>query len=110
MSDEDQAAFCTVYVTAGTASEAQHIAHVIVSERLAACANILPTIGSIYHWDGKVEAAEESAILFKTRRALFDTLADRVRALHSYDNPCVVAWPITAGSAEYLAWIGAETE
>lgn len=100
---------CTVYVTAATEAEAQEIARTVVSERLAACGNVLPTITSIYHWEGRVTQSAEAGLLLKSRRALYPRLEARIRDLHSYDNPCIVLWPIAAGSADYLNWIAAET-
>ncbi len=100
---------CTVYVTTESEAEALMIARAVVGERLAACANILPSITAVYHWDGKVNEGGEAALLLKTRRALYDRLEARIRELHSYDNPCIVLWPIDAGSRDYLNWIDAET-
>ncbi len=99
----------SVYMTASSADEAETIARALVEDGLAACVNILGPIRSVYRWQGKVADAAEVALVAKTRSALFDALAARVRALHSYETPCIVAWPIEAGDAAYLAWIGAET-
>ncbi len=63
----------------------------------------------MYWWDGAVEEDSETVLIAKSRAALLDTLTERVRALHSYDCPCVVALPIEAGNAGFLEWIGAET-
>jgi periplasmic divalent cation tolerance protein len=101
-------AACTVYVTAASHGEAVSIARTVVAERLAACANILPAVTSVYHWQGQVQEDAEVALLLKTETRLFDRLATRIRELHSYDTPCIVAWPIVAGDAAYLAWLGAE--
>lgn len=98
-----------VYVTAPSDAEAAQIAGIVVGERLAACANILPAMRSIYWWQGHVESAEEVALLLKTRAALVETLIERVRDLHSYDCPCVVAMPVVAGNPAFLDWIRSET-
>ena len=90
-------------------AEADRIAEALIDERLAACVNILGKIRSVYRWQGKIERADEVAMIAKTTEALFETLAARVRALHSYDTPAIVAWPIVAGDAVYLDWISAET-
>ena len=90
-------------------AQAERIAGTLVDERLAACVNILGGVRSIYRWRGAVERADEVAMIAKTTEALFGLLAARVRALHSYDTPAIVAWPIVAGDAAYLDWIGAET-
>jgi periplasmic divalent cation tolerance protein len=97
------------YVTAGSAEEAQRLARAIVAERLAACANVIPGMRSVYWWEGAMSEAEETVVLFKTRADRFDALADRVKALHSYDCPCVVALPVAAGLPGYLGWIEAES-
>ncbi len=98
-----------VYMTTGTVEEARVIGRRLVEERLAACANILPAMESIYHWQGRVETAQEAVLIAKTRAVLVDQLSARVREWHSYDCPCVVALPITAGNPAYLRWLGAET-
>jgi periplasmic divalent cation tolerance protein len=97
------------YVTVASLEEAQRLARTIVGERLAACANIVPGMRSVYWWEGAVNEAEECIILFKTLAERFDALAARVKALHSYDCPCVVALPIGAGLPAYLGWIEAES-
>jgi periplasmic divalent cation tolerance protein len=99
----------SVYIVAADMAEAEGIAEVLVAERLAACVNILGGVRSIYRWQGAVERSDEVAMIAKTTDAVFDALAARVRALHSYDTPAIVAWPIVAGDAAYLAWIEAET-
>jgi periplasmic divalent cation tolerance protein len=102
-------AFVSVYMTASSMEEAETIAEALVGERLAACVNILGAVRSVYRWQGAVRRDGEIALVAKTRAAMFDMLAARVRALHSYETPCIVAWPIAAGDAAYLAWLGAET-
>lgn len=97
------------YITVGPRAEALAIGRALVEERLAACANLLDGAVSIYRWQGKIEQDDEVVLIAKTRTELVDRLIARVRALHSYDCPCVVALPIEQGNAEYLAWIKAET-
>ncbi len=84
------------------------IADVLVTERLAACVNILGAVRSVYRWQGEIERADEVAMIAKSRADLFDKLASRVRSLHSYDTPAIVAWPIVAGDKDYLDWIDTE--
>jgi periplasmic divalent cation tolerance protein len=98
-----------VYVTSASRDEALRIGRALVEERLAACANIYGEIRSIYRWEGQVQDDAEIVVILKTRAGLVERLSDRIRALHSYDCPCVVAVPITGGNPEFLAWIGAET-
>ena len=97
------------YVAAGSVEEAQRLARTVVSERLAACANMIPGMRSVYWWQGEMGEAEETIVVFKTRSDRFDALAARVEALHSYDCPCVVALPVTAGLPAYLGWIASES-
>jgi periplasmic divalent cation tolerance protein len=94
-----------VYMTAADEGEAIAIARTIVTERLAACANILPGMRSVYRWDGKVEEGREVVLIAKTRTDRFPDLAARVRELHSYATPCIVELPIGRGDAPYLDWL-----
>jgi periplasmic divalent cation tolerance protein len=101
--------FVFAYVTAGSADEADQLARTIVTERLAACANVIPGMRSVYWWEGAVHEAEECIVLFKTRMDRFDALAARVKEIHTYDCPCVVAVPLSAGLPAYLDWIASES-
>jgi periplasmic divalent cation tolerance protein len=98
-----------VFVTAPSAGEAARIGRVVVDERLAACANVVPSIASTYWWQGVVEEAAEVLILLKTRQELLEPLIRRVRALHSYTVPEVIAVPIAGGNPDYLRWIDDST-
>ncbi len=100
---------CMIYVTTGSRDEALKIARALVDEKLAACANVLGQADSIYRWQGKVEEAQEVVVIAKTRRDLADQALARIKALHSYDVPCAVAYDIAAGLPDYLAWIDRET-
>lgn len=96
------------FSTAGSAEEAEHIAHTLVGERLAACVNLLPAT-SIYRWRGVVERAPEVLLVIKTRQSRLASLSARLRAVHSYEVPELIAVPIAAGSSSYLAWLLEET-
>ena len=100
---------CSVYMTAGSIGEARAIAADLVERRLAACVNLVPGITSIYRWQGEVTDDAEVAMFAKTRADLVAALTERVKAMHSYDCPCIVALPIAAGNADFLDWIAAET-
>ena len=110
MTDKSSSGYVTVFVTAANKDEAEVIARTLVQERLVACANVMDGIRSYFQWEGDVQAEDEVVLLAKTRSALFSDIEDRVKELHSYDCPCIVAWPIEVGSADYLAWIEAETK
>ncbi|MBW8269437.1 divalent-cation tolerance protein CutA [Caldovatus aquaticus] len=98
-----------VYVTAADAEEARRIGRALVEERLAACVNVLPGHTAIYRWQGRLEEAAEAAFVAKTTAARFAALRARIRALHSYTLPCILALPAACGDAEFLAWVRAET-
>ena len=98
-----------VYVTTGGRESALAIGRTLVEARLAACANVIDGMESVYHWEGKIEQAKEAVLIVKTRAALLDKLTDLVRRLHDYDCPCVVALPIVGGNPAYLDWISDET-
>ena len=98
-----------IYVTAPSHDEALRLARVAVEERLAACANVLGPITSVYWWEGKVNQDGEVALLLKTRAALVEALTARLRELHPYECPCVVALAIDGGNPAFLSWIAAET-
>ena len=101
--------FVVVLVTAGSAEEAARIGRTLVEERLVACANVVGPIRSLYRWRDAVEDAAEHLLLLKARAADVAALDARVRALHSYEVPEVLALPVQAGSAAYLAWLDEAT-
>ena len=98
-----------VLVTAPSAEKAAELGRVLVSERLAACASVVPGIRSIYWWEGRVQDEPEALIVLKTTRARLGSLRDRVLALHPYQVPEVVALGIEGGNEKYLEWIAGET-
>jgi periplasmic divalent cation tolerance protein len=97
--------FIIIFVTAGSAAEAETIAKTLIEEQLAACVNILPPIRSIYRWEGKLTDDQEWLVLIKTRAERFSAVEARVKALHSYQIPEVIALPIVQGAAGYLRWL-----
>lgn len=97
------------YVTAPSREIALAIGRTIVAERLAACANVIDSAASVYWWQGTLEEASEAVLILKTRAELLERLTARVKALHPYECPCVVALPIAGGNPEYLDWIAGET-
>ncbi|MDF7801075.1 divalent-cation tolerance protein CutA [Pontiellaceae bacterium B1224] len=98
-----------VYVTATESDEAKAIARTVVEERLAACANLLGSIESVYWWDGKLCEDTEVALVLKTSKVRKNELIARIRELHSYETPCIVCLPITDGNPDFLKWIEMET-
>lgn len=98
-----------VYVTVPNRADATKIAKTVVSERLAACANIMDGMSSIYWWDNQLQEDSETVLILKTRKDLSSKLIERIEALHSYDCPCALALAIEDGNAEFLNWIANET-
>ena len=94
-----------IMVTAGSEEQAMSIAQVLVGERLAACVNVVGPIRSIYRWQGEVHDDSEHLMLIKTRASLVSKVERRVRKLHSYEVPEVIALSIVAGSKPYLEWL-----
>ena len=98
-----------VYVTTSSQDEAERIASAVVLERLAACANILGSIRSVYVWKGKVENGSEVAMLLKTTEARVSAVVGRVKSLHSYECPAIVVLPVLGGNMEFLQWVQSES-
>jgi periplasmic divalent cation tolerance protein len=99
-----------LYITASSRDEAKKIGRALVEERLAACANVLDGMESIYWWEGKLTEDREAVLIAKTRADLVPAAIAKVRALHSYTVPCVVALPLLDGNPAYLDWLRAETK
>lgn len=99
-------AYVIVMVTTPSKLEAERIAQHLLEERLIACANIIGPVSSLFHWSGKMEKTEEYLTLMKSRKDLFEKLSEAVKALHSYEVPEILAFPIVEGSKGYLDWLG----
>ena len=98
-----------VYVTTSSPDEAACIGKVLVTEKLVASINILGEIRSIFRWEEKIHDKKEALLIAKTSTLRVDELIDRIRSLHSYQCPCIVAWRLDGGNDAYLNWIGRET-
>jgi periplasmic divalent cation tolerance protein len=98
-----------IYITAASREQAIGIGRTLVEERLAACANVLDGMTSVYRWEGSTQVAGEAVLLLKTQTSMVDRVTSRVRQLHTYEVPCVVSWPLEQGNPGYFAWIHAET-
>lgn len=94
-----------VFITAANEEEAVKIARALVEERLAGCVNIIRNIRSIYSWQGKIEDEAEVLMIAKTQRSLFDKLSQKIKELHSYTVPEIIALPVVEGSEDYLKWL-----
>lgn len=94
-----------VYVTTANEEEARRIGRTLVERKLAACANIVPAIQSIYEWEGKVVEDDETLLLLKSTATALEELTACVKELHSYSVPCVTAFPIAGGNKDYIQWV-----
>ncbi len=99
-----------VYITCKNRDQALRIGRLLVESRLAACANVMESMHSLYWWQGEVVEDQEAVLIVKTRAAHLESLIAAVKSAHSYEVPCIVALPILEGNPDYLAWLAAETE
>jgi len=95
----------SVYAIFANVEEADRVGRTVIEERRAACINILSPVRSIYRWQGAIETADEVAAILKTTSEAADALIARIAALHSYDVPCIVTWPVDKVVAGYAAWV-----
>jgi periplasmic divalent cation tolerance protein len=100
--------FIQVITTAGSRDEAQRLADMLVDGRLAACVQVLGPLASTYWWQGRRETSEEWQCVAKTERRLYAEVEAAIKARHSYTTPEILALPVLAGHAAYLAWLEAE--
>lgn len=99
-----------IYITTSSEEESSIIGEKLVAERLVGCANIIQDIKSFYWWQGNLEKDQESILLVKSRVSKVDDIIGRVKELHSYENPAIIALPIINGSKDYLNWLEEEIE
>lgn len=97
-----------VYITTADEAEALRIGRAVVERRLAACANVVPAIRSVYWWEDRVVEDSEAVLILKTREAVLEDLVAAVRELHSYSVPAITAYKIAGGHADYLTWVTGE--
>lgn len=97
-----------VFVTVGSEAEARKIADLLLDHRKAACINIVPRVDSSFWWQGKVDSAQESLLIIKTRESLLPEVTRLVKEAHSYTVPEIVALPIIGGNEDYLKWLDDE--
>ena len=99
-----------VFVTAGTEEEARGIAEVLLDKRKAACVNIVPKVDSLFWWQGKLDSAQESLLIIKTKASLLPDVVSLVKGIHSYEVPEIIAMPIIGGNEDYLKWLNSEVK
>ncbi len=98
-----------IFVTAANKKEAEKIASTLIEKKLAACVNIIENVNSLFWWQGKVDRLKEALLIVKTRRTLMNKLIKKVKSLHSYAVPEIIALPIVSGDKKYLQWINEST-
>ncbi len=108
MTGENETAPLLVYITAANEEEAARIGRRLVEDGLCACTNVLGPVRSFYRWKGEVQDDRETVLIAKTLAGRLDEVTARVRELHSYEIPCVVAVPIKGGNPQFLDWLAAE--
>ena len=97
-----------VFVTAGTEQEARRIGELLLDRRKAACVSIVPGVDSLFWWQGKLDSAQESLLIIKTKASLLPDVVSLVKGIHSYEVPEIIAMPIIGGNEDYLKWINSE--
>jgi periplasmic divalent cation tolerance protein len=102
--------YVVVLVTVPSKDVGRDVAQALLGQKLAACVNLVPSVASLYTWEGELCSDEEVLLVVKTTEAAFDELAATVRDAHPYDVPEIIALPIVAGSQDYLDWIGEVVE
>ena len=102
--------YSLIYITAKDVKEATKIANILVDEKLAACVNVLMGVKSFYKWKGKRICDKEVPLIAKTRKSLVKRVIKRVKEVHSYDAPCIIALPIVDGNPDFLKWIKENTK
>lgn len=97
--------YLVVFITTSNAVEAQRIANVLISEKKAACINIVSQVHSRFWWQGKIDSADETLLVIKTKVSLLDELITLVKENHSYEVCEIIALPIVGGNRDYLKWV-----
>ena len=100
--------YIVLFITTATAEEAQRISRVLLEQKKVACVNIVPRVNSLFWWQDKLDSAEESLLIVKTKASLLSEIVPLVKEIHSYDIPELIALPIIGGNQDYLDWIQKE--
>lgn len=100
--------YIVVLITANTAGEAQRIAALLLEQRQAACVNIIPEVDSRFWWEGRLDSAQASLLIVKTRASRLPEIIKSVKGIHGNTVPEIIALPITGGNQDYLEWLGRE--
>ena len=104
----DNTSIVMLYITAANADDAARIGRTLVEERLCACANVIAPVRSFYRWEGRVQDDQEAVLIAKTIAGKVEAATARIKALHAYEVPCVVAFPVDGGNTDFLDWVARE--
>ncbi len=96
-----------VITTVGSVDEAKRLGYALIEQRLAACSTLLPSVHSIYRWQGKIESSDETMLLIKTTLGQLPLLEARLCEMHSYETPEILVLPVESGGRSYLDWLQA---
>ena len=105
----EKSSYIVLFITAATTDEAQQIAKVLLEQKKVACVNVVPRISSYFRWQNKLDSAQESLLIVKTKSSVFAEIVNLVKKVHSYDVPEIIALPILDGNQDYLEWIEKNT-
>ena len=97
-----------ILITTSIDEEAERIANKLLTQRKAACVNIIPKVRSLFWWKGELDSADEAVLIVKTKASLVDQIVSLVREAHSYEVPEVIALPLIGGNRDYLNWMSDE--
>ena len=97
--------FCIILITASSMDEGEKIADSLVENHLAACVNLVPSVKSVFFWEGKTDRQSEVLLIAKSTKALLNQITDHVKKIHSYSVPEIIAIPVIGGSEDYLKWV-----
>jgi periplasmic divalent cation tolerance protein len=102
--------YIVIFITASSDAEARNIAQLLLEEKKAACVNIVSSVDSSFWWQGKIDSADESMLIIKTRASVLQKIIELVKTVHSYEVPEIIAMPIIGGHDDYLKWIDNEVK
>lgn len=101
--------FIVILITASSMEEGEKIASSLVEHHMVACVNIVPSVKSVFFWEGKTARESEVLLIVKSRKVLLSKIVDLVKKIHSYKVPEIIALPVIGGSEEYLKWVEEST-
>jgi len=102
--------YTVLFITASNGEEAHKIAEVLLNQRKVACVNIVPRVSSLFWWQDKLDSAQESLLIIKTKASLLPEIINLVKGVHSYEVPEIIALPIVGGNQDYLEWLDKEVK